>query len=119
MQQTFTQFVSFGWGPLAVGCNTYISCLGNTVIDIINLVLVPLLFAVAFITFLYGVAKTYIISVGNEEEVRKGHKLILWGLVGFAVMLSVWGLVNVVTYTFGLQGYAAPSYPNSYTGALR
>lgn len=113
-QQTITQFVSFGWGPLAVGCASYLSCLSYTVLDVINYVLVPVLFAVAFIVFLYGIAKSYIFSVGNEEEVSKGHKLILWGLIGFAVMVSVWGLVNIVVNTFGLAGYGAPRPPVSY-----
>jgi hypothetical protein len=83
---------------------TYISDLGQQVIDIINGILVPVLFAIAFIVFLWGVAKAYIISRGNEAEVKKGHTLILWGLIGFAVMLSIWGLVNIVNDTFGLSG---------------
>ncbi len=73
-----------------------------TIINIINGVLVPLLFAVSFIVFLYGIAKAYILSPGDEEAVKSGHKIVLWGLIGFFVMLSVWGLVNVVVNTFGL-----------------
>ena len=76
-----------------------------TIINIINGVLVPLLFAVSFIMFLYGIAKAYVLSPGDEEAVKNGHKILLWGLIGFAVMISVWGLVNVVVNTFGL---AAP-----------
>lgn len=73
----------------------------------------PLLFAAAFITFLYGVANAYIFSQGDEEAVRKGHKLILWGIVGFVVMFSLWGLVNIVSNTFGLEGVAPPPLPVS------
>ncbi len=76
---------------------------GATVISIINGVLVPVLFAISFIVFLYGVAKSYIFSTGNEEDVKSGHKIILWGLIGFAVMISVWGLVNLVVSIFGLN----------------
>lgn len=79
-----------------------ISGIAITIINIINGALVPLLFAVSFIMFLYGVAKAYILSPGDEEAVKSGHKIILWGLIGFAVMISVWGLVNVVVNTFGL-----------------
>ncbi len=84
------------------------------ILSIINTILVPVLFAVAFIVFLWGIAKSYIFSAGNPEEVKKGHKLILWGIVGFAVMISLWGLVNVVVNTFGLGGYNAPRIPTSY-----
>ena len=49
-----------------------------TVLNIINGILVPVLFALAFIVFLYGVAKAYIFSTGDEEAVKTGHKIILW-----------------------------------------
>ncbi|MCX6787461.1 MAG: hypothetical protein NTY93_03005 [Candidatus Kaiserbacteria bacterium] len=113
-------FASAAWSfSFSIGsgstCGTYIECLGGYVIYIINGVLVPVLFAVAFIVFLWGVAQAYIFSKGDEAAVGKGHKLMLWGLIGFAVMVSVWGLVNVVVNTFGLWGYSAPPLPNSYT----
>ena len=85
----------------------------TTVIYLINGVLVPVLFALAFIVFLYGVAKSYIFSTGDEEAVKSGHKIILWGIIGFAVMVSLWGLVNVVANTFGLAGSIAPPTPTS------
>lgn len=90
-----------------------LACVAGTFVNIINDVLVPLLFAVAFIVFLYGVAKAYIFSGGDEEARSNGHKYILWALIGFAVMVSVWGLVNIVTGTFGLDGGFAPEPPRS------
>lgn len=106
--------ISFGNGGGFTGtCNVTICGIGGTILFIINSILVPVLFAVAFIMFLYGVAKAYIFSHGNEEAVADGHRLVLWGVVGFAVMLSLWGLVNVVANTFGLSGYSAPPLPTS------
>lgn len=91
-----------------------ISSVADTILYIINGILVPVLFALAFIVFLYGVAKTYIFSVGDESGVKEGHQLILWGIVGFVVMISLWGLVNVVANTFGLGGSSAPQPPQSF-----
>ncbi len=122
MQQTFTQTFSYGFssgfgGPYATACGTnYFCSLANIIINTINGVLVPLLFAIAFIVFLYGIAKAYIFSGGEPDKVSEGHKLILWGLVAFAVMISVWGLVNIVAYSFGLNGSYAPPTPTSYSG---
>lgn len=96
------------------GCGVYICWLGNLVLSIINSVLVPVLFAVSFIVFLYGIASSYILHPGDAEKVKEGHKLVLWGIVGFAIMISIWGLVNVVANTFGLAGYYAPPLPISY-----
>jgi uncharacterized membrane protein len=94
--------------PDAVCLGTYNLCtLVLQIKNIINLILVPLLFAVAFIVFLYGVAVTYIFSNGDAEKVAEGHRLVLWGVIGFAVMVSLWGLVNIVANTFGLGGQDA------------
>jgi len=119
-QSTLTTTYSFGFGPtgsgLGLGTCTAggIGCVALTILYIINSILVPLLFAVSFMVFLYGVAKSYIFSHGEPGEVSEGHKLILWGVIGFVVMISLWGLVNVVANTFGLWGAGAPSLPKSY-----
>lgn len=94
-----------GYGVASVAVN---------IIFIINSVLVPLLFAISFIVFLYGIAKTYIFSSGDEAAVKSGHQIILWGLIGFAVMVSVWGLVNVVVVTFGLATPFGSTFPSSF-----
>jgi len=95
-------------------CTGALCALGSTILYIINDVLVPVIFAVAFIAFIYGIAKAYIFSGGSEEAVKKGHSLILWGIIGFVVMISLWGLVNIVGNTFGLTGNSAPALPMSY-----
>lgn len=94
-------------------CTSNLCSVAQTLIYIINAILVPVLFAIAFIVFLYGVFKKYIWSRGDESAVEEGHKLILWGIIGFVVMVSLWGLVNVVGNTFGLTGYFAPQTPSS------
>ena len=107
------------------GCTSGICYLGNLIIGTINHILVPVIFAVAFIVFLWGVANAYIISRGNSAKVKQGHELILWGLVGFFVMLSIWGLVNIVANSIGISGVGAPPtttyFPYTYgspTGAV-
>lgn len=102
---------SMGGGGLYCGTSS-ICGVANTFLYLINRVLVPLLFAVSFIVFLYGIAKAYIFKHG-VEEVESGHQLLLWGLAGFVIMISVWGLVNVIANTFGLAGYGAPRLPTS------
>jgi|SRR3989344_1343486 len=89
----------------------YLQNYATVIINAINFILVPVLFAVAFIVFLYGVALKYIFSHGDAAKVSEGHKIILWGLIGFVVMLSIWGLVNLLGNTLGLGGLARPVYP--------
>ena len=103
--------LSIGFGNT---CGASALCqVGATIIFIINNVLVPVLFAIAFIVFLYGVFMAYIWSRGDPEQVSKGHTFILWGIIGFVVMISLWGLVNVVAQSFGLAGFGAPPTPTS------
>jgi hypothetical protein len=116
--QTIGVGITFGGGGNGTGGNANdITGVAGTILFIINDVLVPVLFAVAFIVFLYGVAKAYIFSGGDQAAIEQGHKLILWGLIAFVVMISLWGLVNVVSNTFGLGGYEAPPLPQTPTSA--
>ncbi|MFA6519795.1 MAG: hypothetical protein WCT41_03185 [Candidatus Paceibacterota bacterium] len=106
--------ISFGLG-ISIGnvCTNTLCAVAQNILYLINNVLVPVLFAIAFIVFLYGIAKAYIFSGGDPAKVSEGHKLLLWGIIAFVVMISVWGLVNVVANTFGLAGYYAPPTPSS------
>ncbi|OGG78019.1 hypothetical protein A3A36_00935 [Candidatus Kaiserbacteria bacterium RIFCSPLOWO2_01_FULL_52_12b] len=106
--------ISFGSGSGFGFCVSSICGIAQTILYIINAILVPVLFAIAFIVFLYGIAKAYIFSHGDPEKVKEGHSLVFWGIIAFAIMISVWGLVNVVANTFGLSGYYAPPLPRSY-----
>lgn len=101
-------------GGVGTACTSSICGVADTIIYLINDVAVPLLFAISFIVFLYGIAQAYIFSKGDTGKVEEGHKLLLWGLIGFVVMISLWGLVNIVSNTFGLSGATAPVLPVSY-----
>jgi|SRR3989338_8686112 len=94
--------------PMLAAAQT-VSSLFGAFIDLINKFLIPALFAVAGLFFLWGVFK-YITSGGDEEKRAEGQKLIIWGLVGLAIMVGFWGLVNAVIGFFNLQS-GAPSLP--------
>jgi len=86
-----------------------ISDVGSFIINTINNVLVPVIFSVAFIVFLWGAFDVFILGANSEETKTKGKNLMLWGLIGFFVMVSVWGLVNILTGTAGLGNTGGPS----------
>ncbi len=76
-----------------------LSDVGSFIINTINNVLVPVIFALAFIIFLWGVFQTFIIGATSEEAKEKGKGLMLYGFIGFFVMVSIWGIVNLLTST--------------------
>jgi hypothetical protein len=86
-----------------------ISDVGSFVISLINNVLVPVLFAVAFIVFLWGAFTTFILGHASEDTKKKGTSLMLWGLIGFFVMISIWGLVNILTGSVNFGNDSGPS----------
>ena len=79
---------------------------GTFIIDSINNIFVPVIFAVAFIVFVWGAFQTFILGANDEETKTKGKNLMLWGLIGFFVMVSVWGLVSILT---GSVGFGNPN----------
>ncbi len=53
------------------------------------------------VLFLWGALK-FILNAGEEEKRNQGKQFMLWGIIALAVMISVWGLVNIVTETFDI-----------------
>ena len=61
------------------------------------------LFLVATVIFLWGVVR-YISAGGDEDKVSEARNMIIWGVVFLAVMLAVWGFVNIVMdFVFGTK----------------
>jgi len=66
--------------------------------------LVPLIFGIALVLFIWGVTE-YVIgsNKGKEKSKTIGKQLLIWGVVGLFVMVSVWGLVGILSGTFGFS----------------
>ena len=90
----------------------YLTPYSSGIINLINGIFIPVLMAVAFITFIWGVFKYFIWGAESDTERATGRRFILWGIIGFVVILSVWGLVAIVRGAFGLPfGGFAPRPP--------
>lgn len=77
----------------------------NDLIILGNEIVIPIIFTLAFLVFVWGVAKYFILhgaSEDSEDARAKGRQFILWGLLGMALLFSVWGLVNLLLSTLGL-----------------
>ncbi|MEA3398997.1 MAG: pilin [Patescibacteria group bacterium] len=86
----------------------------SSVGDVINLItcillksVIPLLFALATVAFVWGIIQ-YFLNPGNEEKRKEGKQYLIWGLVGLFVMVSIWGLVGIIAGTFGLDTVFIP-----------
>lgn len=62
-----------------------------------------LLFALAFVYFIYGIIRFIQSSTGDKGTERiEARNSIFWGLVGMFVMFSVYALIKFVLDTFGI-----------------
>ena len=63
--------------------------------------LLVLLFAIAILLFFWGLAQ-FILNAGSEDGRSIGKKHMLWSIVGLLIMFGVYGIVVMLTNTFGI-----------------
>lgn len=69
--------------------------------------LVALLIGLALLYFLWGII-TYIKGGDNEKKHSEGRQMMIWGIIALFVMVSVWGLVSILTGTFQFDNSEPP-----------
>jgi len=75
----------------------------DDVSSFINSTLIPLVFALALLLFIWGIFQYFILGGADEEKREDGKKLMLWAIVGFVVMVSIFGIVNLVAGGLGFS----------------
>lgn len=85
----------------------------NKINSVILNPLLGLLFAVAFLMFIWGIFQ-FIGSAATDDGREKGKKNIMWGIVGMFIMIAVYGIIKVITGTFGITPDAATGLPGSF-----
>jgi ribose/xylose/arabinose/galactoside ABC-type transport system permease subunit len=75
----------------------------------LGLALIPFLSTLAFLVFVYGVAR-FIRSAGNEKEIKDSKNLLIWGVIGLFVLVTIWGIIAFLQSEFGV-GNGAPFIP--------
>ena len=80
--------------PLAVLAQGAFENAIGTISSGLNTIII-FLFLVATVIFLWGVVR-YISAGGDEEKTKEARQMIIWGIIFLAVMVAVWGFVNIV-----------------------
>ena len=83
-----------------------VSFMARVIAEIINPV-IGVLAAAALVYFLWGLIM-FILNAGNESKRGEYKQHILWGLIGFVVMLSAYALIELGLATFGITGASLP-----------
>jgi hypothetical protein len=72
--------------------------------------LIPLMIGIAVVVFLWGVLK-YVMAGDDAEKRKSGGALMAYGVLAIFVMVSVWGLVNILVDTFNLDNTVPTDIP--------
>mgnify|MGYP000894841768 CR=1 FL=1 len=73
----------------------------RSLIYIVNL-LIPFFLAIAVLVFIYGLIK-YVLQAGESEARKEARGCIIYGIIGIAVIMSVFGLVKLLQNTLDIQ----------------
>ncbi len=74
----------------------------GSLIELIYL-FVPLIFAIIFLVIAWRIIDAWIINGGDETKVKAGKQTAIVGVVVMVVLLSVWGIVELVSSGLGLR----------------
>ena len=104
-QRALFEKVLFGAGlalfPMAAFAATTIGDVLSQVKALMDL-FIPIFIGLGLLYFLYGLTE-YILA-SEEGGKAEGRNRIVYGIVGLFVMVAVWGLVSVLSSTFGVSG---------------
>jgi Type IV secretion system pilin len=92
---------------------TELSNIGNALRTLIETVLVPLVIAIAFLVFIWGIFLYFIAGGSNDDSKAKGKSLMIYATLGFFFILAIWGIVNLLVDITGVgnETYTGPNLP--------
>lgn len=95
----------------AQGCDvTDFLSLAGCLVDLLNF-FVPFLIGIGLMLFFWGLAKFILAqSAGDQQGISGGRQLMIWGIVALFVMVSIWGIVQILANTFGWT-FGVPQLP--------
>lgn len=70
-----------------------------------------LLMGFAVVMFVYYIIKFFLRPTDERQE---GAKYLMWSIIGFFVILSFWGLVNILDKTFALDNNRPSSWSDFF-----
>ncbi len=65
----------------------------------------PVITALALLGFFWGLAMYVLNFSGEEKDKKKGRDIMVYGVLTLFVMVSIWGIVQVIQATFLPTGF--------------
>ncbi len=65
-------------------------------------IIIPIIFALTFIAIAWGVIRAWIMGDASSDDIDKGKKVALVGVIALTIMMSIWGILRLLkTSLFG------------------
>jgi hypothetical protein len=78
---------------------------------------IPLLFAMAFVVFFWGLSK-FILHSDSKADIDKGKDYMFWGVIALFVLVSFRAIISLISSDLGLgNSTGAPQLPTSSSGS--
>jgi hypothetical protein len=74
---------------------TTYSGLVTEIISFIN-ILIPALFAIVFVYFVWKVIDSWVINAGEDKSREEGKQYVMAAVIAFVVMITAWGIVAMI-----------------------
>lgn len=89
---------------------TFAQFINDRVIDVVNGTIIPGIFALAFLAFIWGVFR-YVFAGDGKNDIENARQIMIWGIIVIAIMVSLWGILRVFknTITTGTGGSSSGS----------
>jgi len=75
----------------------------RTIPDFFNGVVVPFLFGIAFLVFVFNAVRYFVIQGANEEGRENAKSLVLYSVFAFVLLIVFWGVVAMLSAAVGLE----------------
>lgn len=66
--------------------------------------ILPFLFGLALLFFLYNAFRLFILKSGDKDAQESAKRFALYSIAAFVFLVSIWGIVNLFVYGLGLSG---------------
>lgn len=67
-------------------------------------VLIPFILGIGFLVFVWGMFKFFIVGGANDDAKVQGKSLMIYAVLGFVIIITFWGIVNLFASSTGLKG---------------
>ena len=73
-------------------------------------IILQIVMTLALVVFIWGIVKL-IAAAGNPQKIKDAKQIILWGIIGVAVMAMITGIIAFIQAYLGIPGGGSVTVP--------